>query len=135
MNSENGSDLNSTHLYDLNLFVISITQLYSLVYDTVQGARMRKRQPLGPFMNWVDLFSVMEKKKSIREEVVDALESLGFEEQDLFVLQKIRRTRNSLCHPKVSIEKTASILNKRWQTHPAYASMNKAFTFLKKRNM
>jgi uncharacterized protein YutE (UPF0331/DUF86 family) len=129
--SEDKEDLESPlFLYDLNLFVIGITQIYSSVFDEFRLRRMKKRLPLLPIQSWIDLFVLSEKRDSVKSEVIDILEKMGLSEDDLVFLQRIRRVRNQLCHPRVSIEKTRTILNKRWRKHEAFDSLTRAFDFL-----
>lgn len=119
------------YLYDLNLLVISITQLYAQIFDKVQFERMKRRENLIRASNWIDLFIAAERNKHIYKEVMDVMGEMGLDEGDLTNLQRIRKIRNNLCHPRISIEKTISILERRWKVHPCYDSLHKCLKHLR----
>ena len=111
--------------------VVAITQLYSHVFDSIQFERMKARKNLLSARSWVDVFVRMERDKSIRDEVIKCLNKFSLTEKDLRLLQRIRRVRNELCHPKVRLEDVRNIINASWKGHPAYKALSQICTVLR----
>jgi dTDP-4-amino-4,6-dideoxygalactose transaminase len=114
----------------LNQFVSQITNLYSLVFDKVQFKRMKERKNLIPVRSWIELFIRMERDKDTRNEVIQCLNECGLDENDLKCLQKLRRVRNDLCHPRTNLQVAEEMLGD-FKNHSCCPSITKAITFLK----
>ena len=131
----NNEELESNmFLSDLNMLVVMITQLYSSIFDAVQLRRMHARKNLLSARSWVELFISMERNKDTRKEVLSVMETFNLNEEDLKKLQKIRRVRNELCHPKTTLNEIDDLLEKNWKEHEAFMSLKRVVATLRVEN-
>ena len=117
--------------HDLNVITPFISQYYNDVFRAV-----KQEKPVLYARNWPELFSTASAEdvlfdeyeidsKPVTDAVLRAMDTMGgLNEVDWQNLQKVRKCRNALGHPRGTLTMFREIVDRRWQHHPSLVKLS-----------
>lgn len=120
----------STLLRDLNLFVLHINSFYKRIHkEYVEAHHKGDEEDMYP-KNWIKLMNVSRHEEKVRERILKIFKSHNLNESDFENLVYLRKTRNSLCHPRLQVKSCSLLADQNWSTHRCYKSLKRLFSAL-----
>lgn len=116
----------ATLLRDLNLFVFHINSFYKRVHADYLLHFDDDKPP----KNWMQLLATARSDTKVHLRVLDLAKSHGLNPQDFDNLLYLRKTRNSLCHPRLHITSCQLLAEQNWSQHRCFRSLLKLFVAL-----
>ena len=110
---------------DLNVITSYTTSLFDIIYENCSCDKME-------YPNWITLFSKANNDQKCKGCIRNAIVELDLTFDDLRALQRLRRWRNTLAHPRVPLSVAKLIVYSRWRLFPEFVSLKKMLDIISK---